>query len=107
MKSVEQLAEQIVRAIFDRAEEDGAIHKDSAISVTRRVLLSHLDGAERRVTVSGHTVTMFPPATREKFPWPSAPITAAEVRTLTSEADAVIKSMIEKCAPGSLPQLDG
>lgn len=55
MIPVEQLAEKIVRAIFDRAEDDGALHKDSAIDVTRRVLLTNYEPEQ---TFRGHP---FPP----------------------------------------------
>lgn len=43
MKSIDQLAKDIVEAIFQRAEEDGALHKDSAIGAARKVLLSGFD----------------------------------------------------------------
>ena len=40
MKTVDQLAREVVEAIFNQAEVDGALHKDSAIGAARKVLLT-------------------------------------------------------------------
>lgn len=113
MTPIEQLARKVVEAIFDRAEEDGALHKDSAVDVARRVLLTGM----RRGPAREVTFTTFDEAPKldldallraqavldakeipegERYVWPHLmpipafpppPMTATEVKALQKAAD--------------------